>query len=114
MPPVGEGGGDQMFREKLEFDCNQEMDDLKQLTDPLVNYLREKHHPHTAIVVTDTRAVLTDDAIMAPSSCGRSVQEIAKDMIAESRNRLRAEQELHFLMVELLSAFNHTEKSQNE
>lgn len=44
----------------------------------------------------------------------RGIREIAKDIIAESRKRLRAEQELHFLMVELLGTINHTGKSQNE
>lgn len=51
---------------KFDLDRDQEMEELKQLAAPLVKYLREKHHPHTAIVVTDIRAVLTEDVMGIP------------------------------------------------
>ncbi len=36
----------------------------------------------------------------------RSIPEIALDIIEQSRKRLSAEQELHFLMVELLNVIS--------
>lgn len=43
----------------------------------------------------------------------RGIREIAKDIIAESRNHLWAEQELHFLMVEVLDAISRTKRTVN-
>ena len=39
---------------------------LEQLSAPLVEYLRENHHPHTAIVVTDERVVVVEDVMGIP------------------------------------------------
>ena len=51
---------------KFDLDRDQEMEELKQLAAPLVKYLREKHHPHTAIVVTDIRTAETEDVMGIP------------------------------------------------
>lgn len=51
---------------KSRLERDQEMEELKELAAPLVKYLREKHHPHTAIVVTDIRAVLMEDVMGIP------------------------------------------------
>lgn len=42
------------------------LDELESLSRPLVEYLRKKHHPHTAIVVTDERAVLVEEMLGVP------------------------------------------------
>lgn len=48
---------------KFKLERDQEMEELKQLAAPLVDYLRKKHHPHTAVVVTDERAALVEDVM---------------------------------------------------
>lgn len=44
----------------------EELEELKVLARPLVEYLRKKHHPHTAIMVTDERAVLVEEVTSVP------------------------------------------------
>lgn len=46
--------------------ADKDLEELKQLAAPLVDYLRKKHHPHTAIVVTDDRAVLLEEMMGVP------------------------------------------------
>lgn len=43
-----------------------DLDELESLAWPLVEYLRKKHHPHTAIVVTDERVVMVEDVLGIP------------------------------------------------
>lgn len=43
-----------------------EAEELRRLSAPLVKYLREKHHPHTAIVVTAARAARMEDVMGIP------------------------------------------------
>lgn len=43
-----------------------DLDELMELARPLVRYLREKYDPHTAIVVTSERAVLTGEIMGVP------------------------------------------------
>jgi len=45
---------------------NKQIDELKQLASPLVEYLREKHHPYRAIVITDTSIRMTEDIVGIP------------------------------------------------
>lgn len=44
----------------------QNADDLKHLAKPLVKYLKENHHPYTAIVITDERVVVVEDVLGIP------------------------------------------------
>lgn len=43
-----------------------EAEELRRLSAPLVKYLRENHHPHTAIVVTAARAARMEDVMGIP------------------------------------------------
>lgn len=61
------------MRENLKAACKvagltqQDMaDKLEHLARPLVEYLRENHHPHTSIVVTDERVVVIEDVLGIP------------------------------------------------
>lgn len=42
---------------------------LNLLAKPLIEYLKENHHPHIAIVVTDERVVVTEIVLSIPKSC---------------------------------------------
>jgi len=42
------------------------MNELEKLAKPLVDYLRKNHNPHTTIVITDDRVVVTEDIIGIP------------------------------------------------
>lgn len=53
-PERGGGGGEGI------------LDELKVLAKPLVDYLRENHHPHTTIIVTYDRVVVVEDVIGIP------------------------------------------------
>lgn len=44
----------------------QELDELKDLSKPLVEYLQKKYHPHAAIVITYDRAVLWEEIMGTP------------------------------------------------
>lgn len=39
---------------------------LEELARPLSDYIINNYHPHTAIVVTDERAVVVEDVMSAP------------------------------------------------
>ena len=47
-------------------DEDEKIRGLIDLTAPLVEYIRENHHPHTAIVITDERVVVVEDVIGIP------------------------------------------------
>lgn len=49
-----------------ESQAKVKLDELESLARPLVEYLRKKYHPHTAIVVTDERAVLVEEMLGVP------------------------------------------------
>ena len=40
-----------------------ELKELEALAGPLVEYLHKKHHPHTAILITDERVTLMEDVM---------------------------------------------------
>lgn len=44
----------------------EELDKLEELAKPLVDYLREKYNPHTAIVVTGERVVVLESMMSVP------------------------------------------------
>lgn len=44
----------------------EDLSELEALARPLVEYLRQKHHPHTAVVVTDDRVVLVEETMGVP------------------------------------------------
>lgn len=58
----------QAAADKVLLAANQTVKEerLKALSAPLVRYLRENHHPHTAIIITDTRAVVVEDVLGIP------------------------------------------------
>lgn len=43
-----------------------QISELQHLAEPLVKYLRENLHPHTAIVVTDDRVAVVEDIAGVP------------------------------------------------
>ena len=45
---------------------SKQIDELKQLASPLVDYLREKHHPYRTIIITDTSIKMTEDIVGIP------------------------------------------------
>lgn len=48
-------------REKAAEMTLLETDKLETLAAPVVSYLQRNHHPHTAVVITATRAVIVED-----------------------------------------------------
>lgn len=44
------------------------LEELECKAKPLVDYLRENYHPHTAIVITAERAVIVEDVMSVPFS----------------------------------------------
>ena len=44
----------------------ENLSELEALARPLVDYLRQKHHPHTTIVVTYDRVVLVEETLGVP------------------------------------------------
>jgi len=42
------------------------VDELSNLAQPLVDYLRQNYHPHTAIVITDERVTVVEDVMSVP------------------------------------------------
>lgn len=42
------------------------MEELTNLAQPLVDYLRQNYHPHTAIVITDERVTVVEDVMSVP------------------------------------------------
>lgn len=40
--------------------------ELEQLAKPLIEYLKENHHPHTAIVITADRVVVVETILSVP------------------------------------------------
>lgn len=42
------------------------MEELTNLAQPLVYYLRQNYHPHTTIVITDERVTVVEDVMSVP------------------------------------------------
>ena len=40
--------------------------ELEKLAKPLIEYLKENHHPHTAIVITDDRVMVVETILSVP------------------------------------------------
>lgn len=45
---------------------NKNNEHLKQLAEPLIQYLRENYHPYAAVVITDGRVVVVETAVSVP------------------------------------------------
>lgn len=43
------------------------MEKLKKLAEPLIEYLKENHNPHTSIVITGERIVVVEDVMSIPN-----------------------------------------------
>lgn len=39
------------------------LEELETVSKPLVDYIRKNYHPHTAIIVTDERAIVLEDVM---------------------------------------------------
>lgn len=63
------------------------MGKLEQLAKPLAEYLRENHHPHTAIVVTDDRVVVVEGMVSVPLFAKGIEQIPTCDLVAELKTR---------------------------
>lgn len=46
----------------------KEFETLSDITKPIIDYLRNHHTPHTAIVITDERVVVVEDKYSLPIS----------------------------------------------
>ncbi len=46
----------------------EEMRTLKELAKPLVDFLKNNYHPHTAIIVTEERTVVVEDIVSTPNT----------------------------------------------
>ena len=46
----------------------EEMKKLKELTAPLVEFLKNNYHPHVAIIVTEVRTVVVEDIASIPNT----------------------------------------------
>lgn len=49
-----------------KVDTQRREDELRQAAAPLVQYLRENYHPHTAVIVTDEQVSVLEDVIGVP------------------------------------------------
>lgn len=45
---------------------NQKRDRLEDLARPLIEYLKENHHPHTSIVITEDRVEVMETIVSIP------------------------------------------------
>lgn len=46
----------------------EEMDTLKELAKPLVDFLKDNYHPHVAIIVTEERTVVVENVASIPNT----------------------------------------------
>lgn len=46
----------------------EKMKELEELAKPLLEFLRDNYHPHTAIIVTEERTVVVEDIASIPNT----------------------------------------------
>lgn len=46
----------------------EELKKLKELAEPLVDFLKNNYHPHAAIIVTEERTVVVEDIASTPNT----------------------------------------------
>ena len=44
----------------------KDSEQIKEMAQPLIDYLREKFHPHTRIIISDDRILITEDKLSLP------------------------------------------------
>ena len=47
--------------------CIRDSEKLLEMSKPLIDYLKENYHPHTAIVVTEERVVIVETSVSVPN-----------------------------------------------
>lgn len=45
------------------------MEELEKLSKPLIDYLKNNYHPHTAIVITEERVAVIETVLSIPKKC---------------------------------------------
>lgn len=48
------------------MEVNEVNPELEKLAKPLIEYLKENHHPHTAILITDDRVMVVETVLSVP------------------------------------------------
>ena len=49
-----------------DMEVNEVNPELEKLAKPLIEYLKENHHPHTAILITDDRVMVVETVLSVP------------------------------------------------
>lgn len=82
---------------------------LADISEPLRRYLRENHHPHAAIIVTDERVIVVEDLLSLPFDKTESLQEhipeqdkLLKDFAQSMRALLKYQEATYFRLLDLL------------
>lgn len=47
----------------------EEKKELEDMVKPIIDYLKNNHNPHTAIVITDKRMVVVETVFSVPGKC---------------------------------------------